>query len=57
VTCRRRPLMASSCLRRFQAVEDRRRALLDGGYMGNPSLFPLIYGADSAMFILVQINR
>ncbi len=28
----------------------------DGGYMGNPAIFPLIYGADSQDVVIVQIN-
>ena len=50
-------LMASSCLpQMFQAVEIDGEHYWDGGYMGNPALFPLIYGAESRDIILVQIN-
>jgi NTE family protein len=50
-------LMASSCLpQMFQAAEIDGEHYWDGGYMGNPALFPLIYGAESRDIILVQIN-
>ena len=38
--------MASACLPMlFQAVEIGKEAYWDGGYMGNPALFPLFYEA------------
>ncbi len=50
-------LLASACLPfMFQTVEIDGEPYWDGGYMGNPSLFPLIYGADSNDVIIVQIN-
>ncbi len=50
-------LLASSCLPRvFQAVEIKGEYYWDGGYMGNPSLWPLIYGCKSQDILLVQIN-
>lgn len=50
-------LMASSCLPHlFQAVEIGGEHYWDGGYMGNPAIFPLIYGVESRDVILVQIN-
>ena len=50
-------LLASACLPfLFQAVEVEGEAYWDGGYMGNPSLFPLIYGCDSPDIAIVQIN-
>lgn len=50
-------LLASACLPRFsQAVEIDGNAYWDGGYMGNPSIWPLVYNAHTADVILVQIN-
>ena len=28
----------------------------DGGYMGNPAIFPLIYGAEAPDVVIVQVN-
>jgi len=50
-------LMASACLPTiFQAVEIDGQPYWDGGYMGNPALFPLFYEASSDDILLVQIN-
>ena len=50
-------LLASSCLPQiFQAVVIEGEAYWDGGYMGNPSLWPLIYDCGSCDIVLVQIN-
>jgi NTE family protein len=50
-------VMASACLpTMFHAVEIDGEAYWDGGYMGNPAIFPLIYGCDSADIIIVHIN-
>lgn len=50
-------LLASACLPfMFQTVVIDDEPYWDGGYMGNPSLFPLIYGADSQDVLIVQIN-
>ncbi len=50
-------LMASACLPTvFQAVEIDGEAYWDGGYMGNPSLFPLIVETPADDLLLVQIN-
>ncbi|MCV9936287.1 patatin-like phospholipase family protein [Boseaceae bacterium BT-24-1] len=50
-------LMASACLPAlFQAVEIAGEAYWDGGYMGNPPLFPLFYEAAGDDIMLVQIN-
>jgi NTE family protein len=50
-------LLASACLPfMFQTVVIDGEPYWDGGYMGNPSLFPLIYGADSQDVIIVQVN-
>ncbi|WP_424931352.1 patatin-like phospholipase family protein [Amaricoccus macauensis] len=50
-------VMASACLPQlFPAVEIEGEAYWDGGFTGNPSLFPLIDGVTEADLILVQIN-
>ncbi|MEM8811457.1 MAG: patatin-like phospholipase family protein [Pseudomonadota bacterium] len=50
-------VMASACLPSlFKAVEIDGEAYWDGGYMGNPPLFPLIDETDARDVILVQIN-
>jgi NTE family protein len=50
-------VMASACLPfLFQAVEIEGEAYWDGGYMGNPSLWPLFEGSDTDDTIIVQIN-
>lgn len=50
-------LLASACLPfLFQAVTIDGEPYWDGGYMGNPSIFPLIYGADTPDVVVVQVN-
>ena len=50
-------LMASACLPTvFQAVEIDGVPYWDGGYMGNPALFPLFYETMTDDILLVQIN-
>ncbi len=50
-------VMASACLpTMFHAVEIDGEAYWDGGYMGNPALFPLIYGCKSTDIVVVHIN-
>jgi NTE family protein len=50
-------LLASACLPfTFQAVEIDGVPYWDGGYMGNPVIFPLIYYCDSTDVAIVQIN-
>ena len=50
-------VMASACLPFiFQAVEIDGEAYWDGGYMGNPAIFPLIYECESRDVLLVHIN-
>ena len=50
-------VLASSCLPfLFQAIEIDGEAYWDGGYMGNPAIFPLIYGCESRDVIVVHIN-
>lgn len=50
-------VMASACLPTvFQAVEIEGVPYWDGGYMGNPALYPLFYGTGTDDILLVQIN-
>ncbi|WP_010299635.1 patatin-like phospholipase family protein [Candidatus Odyssella thessalonicensis] len=50
-------LLASACIPFiFQAVKIDDDYYWDGGYMGNPVLWPLIYNTHSPDIILVQIN-
>ncbi|GGY50041.1 patatin-like phospholipase family protein [Parvularcula lutaonensis] len=50
-------VMASACLPHlFQAVMIDGEAYWDGGYMGNPSLWPLFYETDVRDLLLVHIN-
>jgi NTE family protein len=56
-------LLASACLPTlYQAVEiedpatGRVEAYWDGGYMGNPALFPLFYETESRDVLIVHIN-
>ena len=49
--------LASACLPfMFQAVEIDGEAYWDGGYMGNPALYPLIYNCESSDILIVHIN-
>jgi NTE family protein len=50
-------VMASACLPfLFRAVEIDGEAYWDGGYMGNPAIFPLIYHCESPDVLIVHIN-
>jgi NTE family protein len=50
-------VMASACLPTvFQAVEIDGEPYWDGGYMGNPALYPLFYEIETDDILLVQIN-
>jgi NTE family protein len=50
-------VMASACLPfLFQAVEVEHEYFWDGGYSGNPPIFPLIYAGGSKDILIVQIN-
>jgi len=50
-------VMASACLPTvFHAVEIDGVPYWDGGYMGNPPIYPLIYNSDELDVLLVQIN-
>lgn len=49
-------VMASACLpMMFKAVEIDGVPYWDGGYMGNPSLFPFHYNSDCSDIVVVQI--
>ena len=50
-------VLASACLPYvFKAVEIDGEAYWDGGFMGNPAIFPLIYNQGSKDVIIVHIN-
>jgi NTE family protein len=50
-------VMASACLPYlFRAVVIDEVPYWDGGYMGNPALFPLFYGSNCPDIVIVQIN-
>ncbi len=50
-------VLASACLPfLYQAVEVDGEHYWDGGYMGNPALFPLIYSCESRDILVVHIN-
>jgi len=50
-------VLASACLPTlYKAVEIRGQHYYDGGYMGNPALWPLLYETISRDIVLVQIN-
>jgi NTE family protein len=49
--------LASACLPTvFRAVEIGGEAYWDGGYMGNPAIFPLIYQGASRDVIVIHVN-
>lgn len=50
-------VLASACLPYvFKAVEIDGEAYWDGGFMGNPAIFPLIYEGTSRDVIIIHIN-
>ncbi len=50
-------VLASACLPYlFQAVEIDGEHYWDGGYMGNPALFPLFYHTEARDIIIIHIN-
>ena len=50
-------VLASACLPfMFQAVEINGEHFWDGGYMGNPPLYPLFYNTDTRDVLIVQLN-
>jgi NTE family protein len=50
-------VLASGCLPfLFQSVMIDGEAYWDGGYMGNPAIFPLIYGSETSDVVIIHIN-
>ena len=50
-------LLASACLPQlFRAVEIEGEPYWDGGYTGNPAIWPLIYATEALDIVLVKIN-
>ncbi|WP_316013110.1 patatin-like phospholipase family protein [Roseobacter sp. HKCCA0434] len=50
-------VLASACLPTlFQAIEIDGEAYWDGGYIGNPALFPLFYETETRDIVIVHIN-
>jgi NTE family protein len=50
-------VMASACLPfLYKAVEIAGEAYWDGGYMGNPALFPLVDECDAGDVVLIHVN-
>jgi NTE family protein len=50
-------VLASACLPTlFQAVEINGEHYWDGGYVGNPAIFPLIYNCETHDVVIVHIN-
>jgi NTE family protein len=50
-------LMASACLPlMFKAVEIDGEHYWDGGYMGNPMIYPLVHECESRDVVIIQIN-
>ena len=50
-------VLASACLPQyFQAVEIAGEAYWDGGYTGNPALFPFFYECESRDVVIVHVN-
>ena len=50
-------VVASGCIPSvFQAVEINGEYFWDGGYMGNPPIFPIIYNCASTDLLLIMVN-
>jgi NTE family protein len=50
-------VLASACIPSvFQAIEIDGEYFWDGGYMGNPPIFPIIYNCASADVLLIMVN-
>jgi len=50
-------VLASACLPiLFQTIEIEGAHYWDGGYIGNPAIFPLIYGSHSCDVVIIHIN-
>jgi NTE family protein len=51
-------LLASACVPTlFQAIEINGKHYWDGGFIGNPAIYPLIYHCDSPDILVIQIRR
>ncbi len=51
------PVLASACLPLLcQAIEIDGEHFWDGGYMGNPALFPLIYDCSARDILVIHVN-
>eukprot|EP00210_Caulerpa_lentillifera_P008984 g8575.t1 len=50
-------LLGSACLPfLFQSIEVKGGHYWDGGFVGNPAIYPLIYGCDTQDFIVIQLT-
>ena len=50
-------MLASACLPfLFQAVEVDGENYWDGGFVGNPAIYPLIYACDTSSIVIVQLT-
>ena len=50
-------ILASACLPTvFQAVEVDGQHYWDGGYIGNPAIYPLIYNCNSKDIVIIHLN-
>ena len=50
-------ILASACMPTlFQAVEIENEFYWDGGFVGNPPIYPLIYDADATDIVVVKLN-
>ena len=50
-------VLASACIpSMFQSIEIDGKHFWDGGYMGNPPIFPIIYNCTSTDVVLIMIN-
>lgn len=51
-------ILASACVPSlFQAIEIEGEFYWDGGFIGNPAIYPLIYDCDAVDVIVIQIRR
>ena len=51
-------VLASACVPQlFQAIEIDGEFYWDGGFIGNPAIYPLIYNCESPDIIVIQIRR
>ncbi|MEN8236038.1 MAG: patatin-like phospholipase family protein [Pseudomonadota bacterium] len=54
----KKALLASACLPFiFQAIEIKGQHYWDGGYIGNPAMFPLAYNCATRDILVVQLTR